>query len=278
MYSDFVTLVEKMANESTTGGVEKLFRDNYTKKWIKNITSKGWTLPSFEVYTQQLIDSLPVTDLSTAGWLQDIKMILHLYRLDGGLTWLNFVDNLLTSTSSVNKTQTLGSDVNGWCKGKTWVINTSTVTPIQSSRTPSYNIWKDNILPWKRLLAESTKQLAIIVPYVGYSTSLTRENALCNSLIPSRFSVVLGGVASGVSPLPVAASGVLKELKLSYKGKTSWIPWLGDIDATAPGKGICEPQPQAHLSLISTVACSSAFLGGLPSTEVGSIVAAELKG
>ena len=249
MYApEFLQVIEEMAKiePSRAAGI---FKRKWTKPWIDQLAPDS-ELPSWLV---KVIDYLINKITGNPGIVEDIRMLMYFWGTNEGLTWYNFVETLLQATAGMKSDLTLGSPVNSWCKGKSWIINTSIMSP--SGKNQVY-VWTGEVLNREQL---------------KYTT---RDHGLLHSdMSPTRFSVVLGE-PTAEAPLPIAAQHVLTKNVLHYQGATNWFP---SRTTKAETPGMLLQGPQADLNLPAAVACSSAFLAGLATSDEGAIVEKDLR-
>ena len=253
MYSkEFLQVIEDMAKTDPSKAAS-IFKKKWTLPWIKKLAPDS-DLPSWLVAA---IDRLVNKITGNPGIVEDIRMLMYFWGSNEGLTWHNFVETLLQVTAGMKSDLTLGSPVNRWCKGKSWILNTSTMSP--SGRSNVY-VWTGGLLDREQL---------------KYTTK--SPGAVHNDMSPTRFSVVLGD-PTAKAPLPIAATDVLTSNVLSYEGSTPrWWWQQQEYRSDAKSPGMLLQGPQADLNLPAAVACSSAFLAGLATGSEGATVEKDIR-
>ena len=210
-YSNIYRLmVEKMAKQAVSGQekgtVTNTFYDDYGKRFDE--------LSQLIVATSDpLKDSIDITHLGdripdgmqTTASAFGIRMFSAFAKLssrDGGqFSWYSLIKFLLGD--DINEA-TLGSEVQDWCKGKSWNIISSALTP--SSPYRNY-LWVSS--------PDLNKQLSYDV--VGEEGSM---------FVPIIFSTVLG-YPTAATPLP-EANAIAKKLEMRHYGNihtSMFDPW-----------------------------------------------------
>ena len=242
MYSkEFLNVTEEMAKKDPLEA-ESIFKESWTQQWINKL--KPYSHSDLPSWAQKLVHRIAKDH---PGVAEDVRMLMYFWKTNEGLTWYNFVETLLQVTAGMKADLTFGSRVNTWCKGKSWILNTSTMSPSGNSIV---HVWDGGTLDQKHL---------------KYTTK--SAGALCNDMSPTRFSVVLDD-PTAKAPLPIAAADVLTSNVLSYEG-ASFFRTKYKADAETPGMLL--QGPQADLNLTAAVASSSAFLAGLATKGSGSL-------
>lgn len=232
IYSEsYALLIDAMAAAPDQAG--KLYRVGWCDKLIASGTGTIIVLPATDIFEA----FFPTKD-KAIGAMQDLSIFLALYKEgDGQVTWVNIVNKFLQSTAGIGMDVKLGSKVNPWAKGKTWLCCTAVMTPngSKSGMDEAYIKRKPDGLG-----------------SVTYSVTAADPMPLYT---PSVFSIVLGDKDKTDAPVPFLAAPI--PYQIEYKGHA-----LGDgrhkgFSTQLMGlQGFCENS--ASLPVVCCASASSA--------------------
>ena len=134
IFSDFAENVEQMAGGSFAALM--WYQGVFTQPWMDTFT--GAIGSEQESLVNTLVFVVEAYLASQNQWIirkdlrATLRMLVYFIYFGGGsgegFTWNNVVDTMLSSTSSLNPTDTMNTAPREWSKGKNWIVNTAIIT------------------------------------------------------------------------------------------------------------------------------------------------------
>lgn len=234
----FCKMIESMAADPNTAGTQ------FDKGWVD-----GWlTLATDDPIFVKAMAELAKLARSPA-LAQNIAEIG--FFLSHTFTWQEFVTELMKRTAEIEKDTLLGSAVNDWAIGKSWMLVNSLST-LSDSDTELWNHGLFSVSPC----------LACCLNEAHYRASSSDQ---IPSYMPAKYSIVLGSGQDATAAVPYVADGSnYSSTSLAYTKTTQLSACICKNVSTSTSATLDFSSLEGQggsLSFISTVSSSSAFLG-----------------
>jgi len=242
--ASFRGLIEEIAANPDSAG--ELFNKRWSDPWIDSFTGGD---NGFKEAFAQIAEKF-----GQPGLAQDVRLLGTLWS--SGLTWPNFLNQLLDSTAAISADTPLGAPVEDWANGKLWMLGHSLVTPSDGEQGSVYSGVKGSTF---------------------YSCDRTTP-----VYIPAKFSITLGAGTGAAAPVPYCAPSALAA-STSLRWET---PNTGFCFCSSNHRAKSQPlgdfsnltAAAGSLPLCQTVGCSSAFLGGFLLNDIVAKIKSALHG
>lgn len=237
----FLSLIEAVAGNPNSAGA------TYNNNWVQPLVKSK---PKNNFIFQAFLALLKTTGSKGKGVAQTLEQVSDF--MSKGLTFGQFIANIMQRTAGVSTSTRFGDPVNSWAKGKKWVVAHSMLTPGGSCSycNKDARFWNKDARSWGDYILSSRKNQPLYTPV--------------------SFSIKLGSGRGSKSPLPYCAPGMCNSLKMKYESNT----WAGFYKSSKTGtvKTSDYEKYAGQLPLYQVIAASSAVFGGFITSSAKMIV------